>query len=104
LRKRRKHTLIIVSKILTEPKAFLAGVILEVLYTSLKDSMAAFNAKMASSRPSGRWDAISMVERKVRLEGCDEGRGTRREMSVHFMPFNVPKREVASHVRKSRYL
>jgi len=75
----KKRTLIVVRRVLTEPKASLAGVILEVSTAWCIASMAEFNAEIAPSRPLGRWDSTFMVEtrgiceRTVRLEGCEEG-------------------------------
>ena len=79
MEKSRKHTLIIIRRVPMKSKTVLAGVILEIFFASFKDSMAVFNAEIASSLPLGRWDLASMVEtrgsreRTVWLEGCEEG-------------------------------
>jgi len=64
----RKHTLISVRRVATEPKTALVGGIFEV-FAGLKSSMASFNAEMAPSRPLGRWELTSMVE-VVARRGC----------------------------------
>ena len=79
MKKSRKRTLIVARRALTEPKAVLAGVTLEVFPAAPKASTAVFNAEMAPSLSFGRWDLASMVgirdswERAVRVEGCEEG-------------------------------
>jgi len=67
-RNSRKHTLISVRRVVTEPKTALAGGIFEV-FAGLKSSMTSFNAEMAPSRPLGRWELASMVKIVAR-EGC----------------------------------
>jgi len=62
----------------TEPKTALVGAIDETFSARLVFWMAAFNAKVAPSRPPGRWESIFMVgirggrERAVRREGHEE--------------------------------
>ena len=58
-------TLIIARITLTEPKTALTGVTLEISFTRFRVSMAAFNAEIAPSRSSGRWDSVFMVKREV---------------------------------------
>ena len=78
MEKSGKHTLIIVRRVLVEPKIVLAGVMFELLSAIFEASTAAFNAEMAPSRPLGRWDPVAMVEgrgscmRTARGEGCHE--------------------------------
>lgn len=56
----------------------LAGGIDETFAARFMASIAAFNAGMASSRPSGCWDPVFMVEirggreRIVQREGCED--------------------------------
>ena len=74
MRKSRKHTLIVVRRVLTEVKTALAGRIVEVFARS-KASMAAFKS---ASRSLGRCESAFMVERgsweiTVRCEGCENG-------------------------------
>lgn len=76
--KNKKHTLISLRRVLTEPNiASAIGGILEIL-ARFKASMALFNAGIASSRPLGRWDLASMTEARgscggtVRREGGEE--------------------------------
>ena len=74
----RERTLIVARRTLTEPEMFFAGVIFEIFFARFEASMAMFNAEMAPSLPSGRWDPASMVMvgswgRTVRLEDCEEG-------------------------------
>ena len=66
--KSRKRTLICVRRAVTELKTTLADGIFEILAGS-KASRASFNAKMAPSRPFGRWDLASMVEPRGGCEG-----------------------------------
>jgi len=51
--RRRKRTLIIVRRILTEPKTALAGVTLAASFARFRASMATFNEEMVPSRPFG---------------------------------------------------
>ena len=67
--KRRRHTLIIVRRMLTEPKTALAGVMLDSSFARFIASMAAFNKERALSWRFVRWDFASMVE------GCESGAG-----------------------------
>ena len=71
---RRRLTLIIVRITLTDPKAALAGVILESSFARFMASIAAFNVEIMPSRPLGRWGSASMVETR---SGCEES--VRRE-------------------------
>ena len=61
---RRKRTLIIVRRILTDPKTALAGVMLETSFARFMASMARFNEESVPSRPFCfcRWDWASIVE------------------------------------------
>jgi len=61
LQKGRKRTLIVVRRVLTEPKTVLAGVMLEVFSASFEDSMAAFSAEMLPSRPVGFRSSVSIA-------------------------------------------
>ena len=62
MRKSKKHTMIRVRRILTDPKTALAGVILEIFSARLKALIAAFNAETAPWRSLDRWDLASIVE------------------------------------------
>jgi hypothetical protein len=59
---RRKRTLIIVSRTLTEPKTALAGVTLETSFARFKASMATFNAERRPPHPFGRWESVAIAE------------------------------------------
>ena len=59
--KRRKLTLIITRRMLTEQKTALAGVILETSFARFMASMAAFNDEKALSRRFCRREFASMV-------------------------------------------
>ena len=48
----------VVRIMLTEPKAAVAGVILEISFARLKASMAVVNAETVFSRPLGRLDSM----------------------------------------------
>jgi len=52
--------LIIVRRILTEPKAALAGVTLETSFARFTASMATFNEERIPSRSFGRLDLVSI--------------------------------------------
>ena len=56
-----KRTLTIVSRMLTDPKTALAGVILETSFARFMASMAIFNEERAPSRPFGRLSFASIV-------------------------------------------
>jgi hypothetical protein len=71
----RKHTLIMVRRALTVPKAALAGVMLEIFSARFMASMAAFNEETAFSRPFGRWDLVAMVEIQGSHEKAVRGAG-----------------------------
>jgi len=58
----RKHTLTIASRILTEPKTALAGVMLEISFARFMASIAIFNEERFLSFPSDRWGLVSIVE------------------------------------------
>ena len=79
--KARRLTLTIVRMTTTEPKAALAGVILEASLARFKPSMVTFNTETMLPRPLGRWDSTFMVktrgggERTVRRAGRKEGLG-----------------------------
>ena len=71
--KSRKHTLIVVRRVLTEPNTALAGRIVDIFARS-KASMAALNS---ASRSLGCWESVFMVERDsckitVRCEDCED--------------------------------
>lgn len=66
-----EHTLIIVRRVLTDPKTCFAGAIIEVFSARFKASMAAFKDEMTTSRSLGRWDPVSMVEARG---GCERGK------------------------------
>ena len=71
--KSRKHTLIVVIRMMTEAKIALAGRTAEV-FARFKASMAAFKS---TSRSSGRWESAFMVEGDsceitVRCEDCED--------------------------------
>ena len=78
MQKRKKRVLIIARRTLTEPKAALAGVMLDISFARFKASMATFNGEIVPSRSFGRWDLASMVrirgsyEKTARCEGCEE--------------------------------
>jgi len=69
-RRRRKLTRIIVRRTPTEPNTALAGVMLESSFARFKPSMATSSEERTPSRPFGRWDLSTMVERNAR-ERCD---------------------------------
>jgi len=76
LRKSRRNTLIVVRRVVTEPKTALAGGILEVFAKS-KASMATFKS---ASRSFCRLESGFMVERggcerTVQREGCEDDSG-----------------------------
>ena len=54
----------VVSKTLVEPNAAFAGMALEVSFTRLSVSMAAFSEERVPSCLSGRGDSVAMVETK----------------------------------------
>ena len=56
------HTLIIVRRMLTEPKTALAGVMLETSFARFMASTAAFSKGMALSWRFVRWGLVTMVE------------------------------------------
>jgi hypothetical protein len=59
---RKKHTLIIVRRAMTDPNAALAGAMSTMSFARFMASMATFNEERASSRPFGRWELASIVE------------------------------------------
>jgi hypothetical protein len=61
-RSRRKRTLIIVSRTLTEPKTALAGVMLDISFARFKVSIVTFSVERAPFRPFGRWEFAAIVE------------------------------------------
>jgi hypothetical protein len=77
----RKHTVIVVRRVLTEPKIALTGAILEVISARFMASMAAFNAEVTPSRPLSCWDSAFMVGTRgicentwgLNVEGYEEG-------------------------------
>ena len=70
--------MIIVRRMVTEPKTALAGVMLETSFARFRVSMATFSKERAPSRPFGRWDLAAMVEmqdsweKAVRRVSCEE--------------------------------
>ena len=73
-----KRTLIVLRRVLTEPKTALAGVILESSLAISKVSMAIFNDEVAPSSPFDRWDLACIVETRGSRKktpwraGCEE--------------------------------
>ena len=66
-----------VRRMATEPKAALAGVMLETSFARFSASMAMSNEDRKPSGPFGCWDLVAMVETQGRLEkvmqrtGCE---------------------------------
>lgn len=91
LRKSRKRPLIVVRRMLTEPKTDLAGVVFEV-FARFKASVVAFNAEMAPSRFFGRWDPASMRDSSMGIarKASNPNRAGRQS------------RHDAAHVNRSR--
>ena len=63
-RRRERCTLIIVRRMLTEPKTALAGVELETSFARFVTSMIAFSKERVLSSRFGRWDFGFMVENR----------------------------------------
>ena len=55
---------------LTDPKAALAGVILEISFARFMASIAIFSEEMVPSRPLDRWGLAAIVETQV--GGCEK--------------------------------
>lgn len=77
MEKRRKGTLIIVRRILTEPKMALTGVMLEISFPRFRASIATFNEERASGRfgLASMFETRSGRERKAWRAGCEERPG-----------------------------
>jgi len=68
LQNRRKRTLIIVRRELTEPNTALAGVTQEISFARLRVSIATFNEERELSRPLGLRELGSMGKARGRCE------------------------------------
>ena len=58
----RKHTLIMVSTTLTEPKTAFAGVTLDISFARFIASMDTFNVETRPPRPLGRREVVAIVK------------------------------------------
>ena len=67
---RKKRTLIIVRRVLTEPNAALAGVIGKISFARFRASIVTFNEESVLSRPFGCWGLVFMVEIRSYGQQC----------------------------------
>lgn len=83
--------MIIVRRMLTEPKTVLAGVTLDSSFARFSPSMATSSEERTLSRPFGRLDLSAMVERQgsnkkaVGRGGCEKKNRNQIEMGVHLV-------------------
>jgi thymidine phosphorylase len=73
-----RRTLIFLKRELTDPKAALAGVMLEVSSAESRVSMPASNVERVLSRPSGSREFVAIVEALGSREGVVWSKAARR--------------------------